>query len=213
MAAVTGIVAHGETVVNPAEPLHDGERASVIHPGVKRGIAATMKTTDVVFFKFVGGARIVDITYDQGGLLVCRQWRGTAGAFIQEEFKDLAVPVPRALRCMSAAHDCLVSGEKTCLELLMRKAQLMKFSYSSDEAVSPLAREHEGSKKDKGEERSRVGLYARVLIFFGLHKDFGEFMVAPDRLVHVANGVDREAGETKQNCKAREEGCLLSGDT
>ena len=81
METVTGIVARGETVVISAESLHSGERAIVIHPGVGRGIAAArMKATEVMSFQgseAVGDARIMDITYDQRGLRVRRQWRET----------------------------------------------------------------------------------------------------------------------------------------
>ena len=112
---------------------------------------------------------------------------------------------------ISSTCDCLDSVDMAYLELLMRKARLMEFSSSPGEPSPP--RKGDCNKKDKGTEKSRMGLYGEASIFLGSQKEIGEIMVGADFLDSAAKEVERVTGEVKQIRKAREERSLLSGDS
>ena len=102
-----------------------------------------------------------------------------------------------------------------CFELLLRRAQLIEYTYSTNGPAPPLpASQAESSaeskpqpKKGKGGGRGerRVGMYDESAIFLGAHKEFGDVMVSPDLLDYVSHEVEREAAVMKQVRKAREE--------
>ena len=110
---------------------------------------------------------------------------------------------------LAGCYDGLDVVNLSCLELLIRKAQLVEFPYWER---GPALPPKEGDKKDRGngEGGGRVGMYDEGHIFLGNNKEFGEVMVAPELLDYVTREVEREAGVMKQIRKAREERSLLA---
>ena len=110
---------------------------------------------------------------------------------------------------LAGCYDGLDVVNLSCLELLIRKAQLVEFPYWER---GPALPPKEGDKKDRGngEGGGRVGMYDEGHIFLGSNKEFGEVMVAPELLDYVTREVEREAGVMKQIRKAREERGLLA---
>jgi hypothetical protein len=113
---------------------------------------------------------------------------------------------------LALTYDALDVVNLGAFELMIRKAQLIEYSYSewggggmSSDGAGADGKE----KKDKkGKGRGglmRVGLYDEPQIFMGGHKEFGDIMVAPDLLDYVSKEVERDASVLKQVRKAREE--------
>ena len=97
-------------------------------------------------------------------------------------------------------------------ELLLRKAQLIEYSYSDagPAGVGSGAPSGEGGNKKKGGAKggSRAGVYDESQIFMGAHKEFGDILLDPQLLDYVAKEVERDAQVMKQVRKAREERIL-----
>ena len=98
-------------------------------------------------------------------------------------------------------------------ELLLRKAQLIEYSYSDagPAAAGSAASSGEGGNKKKGgagKGGGRAGVYDESQIFMGAHKEFGDTLLDPQLLDYVAKEVERDAQVMKQVRKAREERIL-----
>lgn len=108
---------------------------------------------------------------------------------------------------IAGCYDGLDVVNLASVELLLRKAQLVEFSYSERGPAPPMP---DGEKKKGKGKDSRIGMYDETAIFLGSHKEFGEIMVCPDVLEYVQKEVEREAGVMKQIRNAREERSLLA---
>ena len=109
---------------------------------------------------------------------------------------------------IAGCYDGLDVTNIAAVELLLRKAQLVEFSYS-ERGPAPPRKDDEKKGKGKGKD-SRVGMYDESAIFLGAHKEHGEIMVCPLLLEYVQREVEREAGVMKQIRKAREERTFLA---
>jgi len=107
------------------------------------------------------------------------------------------------MKCLETAggFDGLDMCNCACLELLIRQAQLIEYTYHQELYTAP--------KKGKG--KGRAGLIEESDIFAGTHRDSGELMCAPDLLDYVSKEVERDAAVLKQIRKAREERTALAG--
>lgn len=117
---------------------------------------------------------------------------------------------------LAGGYDGLDVVNLACVELLLRQAQLVEFSYSErGPAPPPPAKDSDGKEKPKGSgkgKNDKVGIYDESFIFLGSHKEYGTVMVAPDLLDYVSREVEREASVMKQVRKAREERALARKD-
>jgi hypothetical protein len=87
-------------------------------------------------------------------------------------------------------------------ELLLRRAQLIEYVYSSK---GPGGGGAKGGNKG-GESKKDAGLlHYESSIFMGSNKDYGDVMVAPELLEYVSKEVEKDAAVMKQVRKAREE--------
>ena len=116
---------------------------------------------------------------------------------------------------LALTYDALDIVNLGAFELMVRKAQLIEYSYSEMGGGGKAGDGGDGDskpKKDKGKGRGglRAGLYDESQIFMGSHKEFGDIMVAPDLLDYVSKEVERDASVLKQVRKAREERAAAS---
>lgn len=85
-------------------------------------------------------------------------------------------------------------------ELIFLRLQLIEYFYSEK---GPGGGKGGGKAKDK---RSDDGSYkAEAAVFTGMHREYGDVMVAPDLLDYVSREVEKDASVMKQVRKAREE--------
>ena len=115
---------------------------------------------------------------------------------------------------LAGCYDGLDVVNLAVMELILRQAQLVEFTYSDKGPAPPGAGGAGGNegKKNKGQGKGeRAGLYEEGQIFLGAHREFGDTMVAPELLDYVSKEVEREASVMKQVRKAREERALARG--
>lgn len=116
---------------------------------------------------------------------------------------------------IAACYDGLDVVNFGCIQLLLRKAQMIEDAYA--ERGPPVImtdgkKSAEGTKEEKGGggakgsgKGQRPGLLEEGMIFLGQHKEFEHLMVAPDLMEWVSREVERDAAVMKQVRKAREE--------
>lgn len=86
------------------------------------------------------------------------------------------------------------------VELLYRRCQLIEYFHSDK---SPAGGKGGGRGKDK---KSDDGSYkAEAAVFTGMHREFGDTMIAPDLLEYVSKEIAKDASIMKEVRKAREE--------
>jgi len=97
--------------------------------------------------------------------------------------------------CFDQLELCNLAG----VEVLFRRAQLIEYFYFE------AGRRDEAGKKGAGKHGPSM---EETSVFTGANRDFGECMVAPSLIDHVAKEVERDASIMKQLRKAREERAL-----
>ena len=215
-----------------------GARALVPAPwaAAEWALAAQVADAELEAFKgreAAGDARLIPLV-TLGGTRERRPWREAVKAFSRSEFSGFAVPGPRrpsqvvetanrlfddmwgvqehglamSFLEIAAGYDGLDVVNLASVELLMRKAQLVEFTYSERGPAPPPRGDGAKESKGKGKSGASPGLYDEGSIFLGAHKEFGDTMVAPELLDYVSKEVEREASVMKQVRKAREERAL-----
>ena len=96
-------------------------------------------------------------------------------------------------------HDMCDLANLAAAEDIVRQLQLIEYLYYEASKLET----HDGSKKGKGS--SRGARADEAAIFAGRNRDFGECMVCPELLDHVAKELERDSSILKQLRKAREE--------
>jgi len=86
------------------------------------------------------------------------------------------------------------------LEHLMRRAQLIEFTYSDRGPAPPT-----GNRSGKGGKKGSSSAFDESNIFMGQHRTHGDVMICPELLDYVSKETEREASVMKQVRKAREE--------
>ena len=101
---------------------------------------------------------------------------------------------------LAGTYDGLDIPNSAGLEHLVRRAQMIEFSYS-DHGPAPST----GTKSGKGGKQGSSGALDEVNIFTGQHRSQGDVMICPELIDYVSKETEREASFMKQVRKAREE--------
>ena len=101
---------------------------------------------------------------------------------------------------LAGTYDGLDIPNSAGLEHLMRRAQLIEFTYSDRGPAPPT-----GNKSGKGGKKGSSGGFDEANIFMGQHRSHGDVMICPELIDYVSKETEREASVMKQVRKAREE--------
>ena len=101
--------------------------------------------------------------------------------------------------CFDQAELCNLAS----VETLVRRLQLIEYYY-----YEAARREEAGRQQQQGKGKKIGATIEESAVFSGQNRDYGECMVAPSLIDHVAKEVERDAAIMKQIRKAREERAL-----
>ena len=101
---------------------------------------------------------------------------------------------------LAGTYDGLDIPNSAGLEHLMRRAQLIEFTYSDRSPATPTS-----STAGRGDKKGSTGASDESNIFLGQSRWHGDVMICPELLDYVSKKTEKEASVMKQAKKAREE--------